>query len=93
PLPDSTSNLLRVMGLKQACRRIKILKIDAGPKGATVQFHAQPLVKPEGIIQLLQEGGGTIRLNHDTQTLSIKERAWEESTRRIDDLYAILGRL
>ncbi|WP_420906042.1 transcription-repair coupling factor [Candidatus Magnetaquiglobus chichijimensis] len=93
PLPDSTSNLLRVMGLKQACRRIKILKIDAGPKGASIQFHAQPQVKPEGIIQLLQEGGGAIRLNHETQTLGIKERAWEDPTRRIDELYAILGRL
>nr|CAX84069.1 Transcription-repair coupling factor [uncultured bacterium] len=92
-LPESTSHLLRVMGLKQACRRIKILKIDAGPKGATLQFHATPNVNPEGIIALLQGSNGTIRLNHETQVLGIKDRAWEDANTRIDELQAILKRL
>ncbi|MEO5347251.1 MAG: transcription-repair coupling factor [Magnetococcus sp. YQC-9] len=92
-LPESATHLLEVMRLKQACRRIRILKIDAGPKGATIQFHPQPHVRPEGIIALLQEGGGAIRLNHETQTLSIKERTWEESAVRIEELRGILDRL
>ncbi|MBF0341646.1 MAG: transcription-repair coupling factor, partial [Magnetococcales bacterium] len=92
-LPESASHLLRVMALKQACRRIKILKIDAGPKGASIQFHATPNVNPEGIIALLQQSHGAIRLNHETQSLSIKDRAWEETNARIDELTAILKRL
>ncbi|MBF0271423.1 MAG: transcription-repair coupling factor [Magnetococcales bacterium] len=92
-LPESASNLLRVMSLKQACRRIKILKIDAGPKGASIQFHATPNVSPEGIIGLLQQGKGAIRLNHETQTLSIKDRVWEDAAVRIDELHAILRQL
>ncbi|MBF0614635.1 MAG: transcription-repair coupling factor [Magnetococcales bacterium] len=92
-LPESTHNLLRVMILKQACRRIRIVKIDAGPKGATLQFHTTPNVNPEGFIQLLQQSQGTIRLNQETQTLSIKDRLWEDPARRIEELHAILKQL
>ncbi|MBF0428502.1 MAG: transcription-repair coupling factor, partial [Magnetococcales bacterium] len=92
-LPDSASNLLRVMGLKQACRRIKIVKIDAGPKGATIQFHPEPHVNPDGIIALLKEGNGSVRLNHETHTLGIKEKAWEDPNVRITEINAILQKL
>ncbi|MEO5333025.1 MAG: transcription-repair coupling factor [Magnetococcus sp. YQC-5] len=92
-LPESAANLLRIMHLKQACRRIKILKIDAGPKGATIQFHPTPNVNPDGIIALLKEGKGLIRLNHETQTLGIKDQAWEDPSTRITEVDAILQRL
>ncbi|MBF0627609.1 MAG: transcription-repair coupling factor [Magnetococcales bacterium] len=92
-LPESTANLLRVMSLKQACRRIRIVKIDAGPKGATLQFHTAPNVNPDGIIQLLQHSKGTIRLNQESQTLSIKDRNWDDASQRIDELHEILRQL
>ncbi|MBF0296403.1 MAG: transcription-repair coupling factor [Magnetococcales bacterium] len=92
-LPESTDNLLRVMQLKQVCRKIKILKIDAGPKGATIQLHSAPNINPDGLIRLLQEGKGSIRFNHETQTLSIKDKPWDDPAMRIAGMDAILRQL
>ncbi len=92
-LPESVVNLLSVMSLKQVCRRIKILKLEAGPKGGTIHFHPVPNVNPEGVIALLQSGGGSIRFDHETHMMSIRDKLWDDPITRIEALLAILNRL
>ena len=90
PLPESVGNLLRLVGIKRRCRRLKILKLEAGPKGAALQFHPQPAVNPSAIIDLIQKGGGSIVFNHQTNTLAIKNRQWDNPENRLQALEKIL---
>ena len=90
PLPESVDNLLRLVGIKRRCRRLKILKLEAGPKGAALQFHPQPLVNASAIIDLIQKGGGSIVFNHQTNTLTIKNRQWDNPENRLQALEKIL---
>ncbi|MEO5363691.1 MAG: transcription-repair coupling factor [Magnetococcus sp. DMHC-8] len=93
PLPESIGNLLRLVGIKRHCRQLRILKLEAGPKGATLQFHAQPRVDPSAIIELIQTGGGSVIFNHQTNTLSIKNRLWDAEEVRLRALEQLLERL
>src|SRR5690349_20010785 len=38
PLPEATDNLLKVIEIKNNCRKAHIVKLDVGPKGALVSF-------------------------------------------------------
>ena len=93
PLPESVRNLLRLVGIKRRCRQLKILKLDAGPKGASIQFHPQPAVNPSAIIELIQKGGGSIQFNHQKNTLGIKNRLWDDTEDRLQALEKILEKL
>ncbi len=93
PLPESIDNLLRLVGIKRSCRQLKILKLEAGPKGASLQFHPQPNVNPSAIIELIQKGGGSVVFNHQTNTLGIKNRLWDEEEIRLQALEHLLEKL
>ena len=86
PLPDSADNLLKVIGIKRTCHRLKILKLEAGPKGASIRFHPQPHIDPTALIAMIQSGGGRVRFDNQTHTLSLKERDWTEPARRLKEL-------
>ncbi|MBF0185148.1 MAG: transcription-repair coupling factor [Magnetococcales bacterium] len=93
PLPESIMNLLRLVGIKRSCRQLKILKLEAGPKGATLQFHPQPAVNPQAIIELIQQGGGSVTFNHQSNTLAVKNRLWDVEEVRLRALEELLDRL
>ncbi|MBF0462629.1 MAG: transcription-repair coupling factor [Magnetococcales bacterium] len=93
PLPESIGNLLRLVGIKRCCRQLKILKLEAGPKGASVQFHPKPAVNPLAIIELIQKGGGSVIFNHQTNTLGIKNRLWDDTEIRLRALEQLLDKL
>ncbi|MEO5353768.1 MAG: transcription-repair coupling factor [Magnetococcus sp. XQGC-1] len=93
PLPESIGNLLRLVGIKRCCRQLKILKLEAGPKGASIQFHPQPRVNPAAIIELIQSGGGSVVFNHQSNTLGIKNRMWDEVEVRLRALEQLLEKL
>ncbi|MBF0401746.1 MAG: transcription-repair coupling factor [Magnetococcales bacterium] len=93
PLPESIDNLLRLVGIKRCCRQLKILKLEAGPKGASIQFHPTPSVNPAAIIELIKNGGGSVIFNHQTNTLNIKNRLWDEVEVRLRALEQLLAQL
>ena len=89
-LPQSVDNLLRVVALKRLCRKLKILKLEAGPKGASITFHSEPNVLPSAIIGLIQKGGGSIQFNHQKGSLGIRDRNWEDADVRLKELDKVL---
>ncbi|MEO5341323.1 MAG: transcription-repair coupling factor [Magnetococcus sp. MYC-9] len=93
PLPKSIDNLLRLVGIKRSCRQLKILKLEAGPKGATLQFHPNPAVNSAAIIELIRSGGGSVVFNPQTNVLSFKNRLWDEEDLRMRALEQLLERL
>ncbi len=80
-LPDEDNNLLRVFRIKHLFKIANIEKLDAGPKGAVITFRNDKFPNPLGLIGLLQQQLGSIKLRPD-QKLVI-QRPWEELEKRM----------
>ncbi|RVU39437.1 transcription-repair coupling factor [Hwanghaeella grinnelliae] len=80
-LPEPVENLLKVVRIKQLCRRAGVEKVDAGPKGAVVTFRKDKFANPEGLIGFLQEQAGAAKLRPDHKLVIGK--AWETPDRRL----------
>ncbi|MBF0176054.1 MAG: transcription-repair coupling factor [Magnetococcales bacterium] len=93
PLPESVDNLLKVLRIKGLCRIMKITKLEAGPKGGVIHFHEEPNIEPSAILFMLQGGGGNMRFNQKDRALSLRNRDWEDTSRRLTELRQTLESL
>jgi transcription-repair coupling factor (superfamily II helicase) len=91
PLPEATRHLLDVMDIKQLCRRARIAKVDAGPKGAVVAFREDAFADPAPLVTLVTGFAQQLHLRPD-RTLLIKG-SWEDSTDRLKGVRRWLERL
>ena len=80
-LPIEVNNLLQIVRIKQLCRIAGVEKVDAGPLGATVAFRNKQFANPAGLIGLLQQQMGSLKLRPD-QKLVI-QRPWEDAEKRL----------
>ncbi len=62
-LPKEVNTLLLIVRIKATCKRAGISKLDAGPKGATIQFHNDKFANPAGLVDFLKAQGGAARVN------------------------------
>ena len=62
-LPKEVNTLLLIVRIKAACKRAGISRLDAGPRGATVQFHNDKFANPAGLVDFLKAQGGAARVN------------------------------
>ncbi len=72
-LPDAAKVLFKVMELKMRANTIGIRKIEAGPKGARIEFCATPNLDPGALINLLQTSPKAYRLDGPTRLRIIGE--------------------
>jgi transcription-repair coupling factor (superfamily II helicase) len=63
PLPPATEVLFQATVLKLGAAPLGIRKIEAGPKGARVEFVERPPIDPGAIIRLLQSAPRRYRLD------------------------------
>ncbi|MFV1997298.1 MAG: transcription-repair coupling factor [Acidiferrobacterales bacterium] len=61
-LPEPATLLFEITSLRNRADALGIRKIDVGPKGARVDFHAKTQVDPASVIALLQSEPRTYRL-------------------------------
>ena len=73
-LPVEVEHLLKVVAIKHLCQVAMVEKIDAGPKGATIHFRNNAFANARGLIRLITEHSGTMRVRPD-QTLVVM-RDW-----------------
>ena len=90
-LPDAAKLLFEVTELKIFASRLGIKKIDAGPKGARIDFVAQPNIEPTALIQLMQSHPKRFRLDGPSRLRIIAETATAEQ--RIEMLREIIAQL
>jgi transcription-repair coupling factor (superfamily II helicase) len=62
PLPREVNTLMLIVRIKAMCKRAGIRRLDAGPKGATVQFHNDKFSNPAGLIEFLREQGPAVKV-------------------------------
>ncbi len=72
-LPDATENLLRLIETKLNAKQANIAKLDVGPKGALVSFHADRFPNLDGLLAYINRLDGTARLRPDMKLVVARE--------------------
>ncbi|QOL80174.1 transcription-repair coupling factor [Pseudooceanicola spongiae] len=85
-LPKEVNTLLLVVRIKAMCKRAGIAKLDAGPRGATIQFHNDKFASPEGLVAFIRDQGGTARVKDNRIVL---QSDWKSDGERIKGAFAI----
>ncbi|SIS87213.1 transcription-repair coupling factor [Paracoccus saliphilus] len=85
-LPREVNTLLLVIRIKAMAKRAQIAKLDAGPKGATVQFHNDKFPNPAGLVEFLTDQRGQAKV---TDNKIIIRRDWKTDADRIKGAFAV----
>jgi len=84
-------NLFRITDLRIRVQDMGIAKIDAGPKGGTIQFDTNTKVDPFTIIQLIQAMPSKFKMKQGDQVkFSIESSTAEERFGTIEDILKML---
>ncbi|GMG81048.1 transcription-repair coupling factor [Paralimibaculum aggregatum] len=84
--PKEIDTLLKVVRVKTMCRRSGIARLDAGPKGATVQFRNDQFANPAGLAAYLTTPGNRAKLKENKLVI---RRDWSEDRERLRGAFAI----
>ncbi len=87
PLPDATSNLIKLIDIKRQAIEAHIAKIDVGARGTLVSFHKDHFPNPAGLIEYAAKREGTIKLRPDSKLLV--SRAWSDPKSRLNGLFQL----
>lgn len=87
PLPDATTNLIKLIEIKRQAIDAHIARIDVGLKGTLVSFHNDNFPDPMGLIAYAERLQGTIKLRPDSK-LAVT-RAWGDPKSRLNGLFQL----
>ena len=85
-LPREVSTLLLVVRIKTMCKRAQIARLDAGPKGVTVQFHNDKFPNPAGLVDFVQAQAGQARVRDNKIVVA---RAFASEAEKIKGAFAV----
>ena len=89
-LPPEVNTLLLVVRIKSVCKKAGIGKLDGGPKGATVQFHNDKFISPQGLVEFIKKQNGLAKVKDNK--LIIK-RDWKKKSDKFKGAFAIAREL
>ena len=90
-LPEEVEHLLKIVAIKRLCRIALVEKIDAGPKGATISFRNNLFSNPAGLIRLITEHAGTMKVRPDQKV--VVARDWPDAEDRLKGTQALLKQI
>ncbi len=85
-LPKEVNTLLLVVRIKSECKKAGIARLDAGPKGATVQFHNDKYANPAGLVDFIQAERGLAKVKDNK---IIVRRDWKKDKDKIRGAFSI----
>ncbi|MBN2630890.1 MAG: transcription-repair coupling factor [Rhodobacteraceae bacterium] len=85
-LPKEVNTLMLIVRIKAMAKRAGISRIDAGPKGATIQFHNDKFANPAGLVDFIKAEGVGARVQGNKIVLL---RDWKSDADRIKGAFAI----
>ncbi len=85
-LPREVNTLLLVVRIKAMCKRAGIAKLDGGPKGATIQFHNDKFISPEGLVDFIKDQNGLAKVKDNK---IVVRRDWKKDSDKIKGAFAI----
>ena len=88
PLPPEVEHLLDVMEIKGLCRAAGIAKVDAGPKGGVVTLYKSRFANPEGLVALVQNSRGGLKIQPDQRL--VYRADWDLPETRLKGVRALI---
>jgi transcription-repair coupling factor (superfamily II helicase) len=85
-LPKEVNTLMLVVRIKAMCKKAGIAKLDAGPKGATIQFHNDKFASPEGLVDFINDQKGLAKVKDNKIVVG---REWEKDRDKIQGAFNI----
>ncbi|MBW6507446.1 MAG: transcription-repair coupling factor [Rhodobacteraceae bacterium] len=85
-LPREVNSLMLVVRIKAMCKRACIARMDAGPKGATVQFHQDKFPNPAGLVEFLTAERGMAKI---VGNKVVVRRDWKAEADKIKGAFGI----
>ena len=85
-LPKEVNTLMLVVRIKAMCKRAGIAKLDAGPKGVTIQFHNDKFASPHGLVEFIQNQRGLAKVKDNK---IVVRRDWKKQSDMIRGAFAI----
>ena len=86
PLPKEVNTLLLIVRIKAMCKRAGIVKLDGGPKGATIQFHNDKFASPQGLVEFIEHQRGLAKVKDNKIVI---RRDWKNDADKIKGAFAI----
>jgi len=90
-LPDEVKHLLDIVQIKDLCRRAGVAEVDAGPRGARIAFRDDSFANPEGLVGLITEDPGRMRLQPDHKL--VVKADWDTPERRLQGTRSVMREL
>ncbi len=91
-LPEDVENLLKLVEIKQLCRKVGIAKVEAGPKGAVMAFHPTTTISIPKLVDYIKQQLGTVKLRPEDQKL-VFIKAWDNIDIRLKGVYNAINNL
>ncbi len=91
PLPAEVENLLQIIAIKRACKAAGVEKVEAGPKGAVITLRGNRFANPVGLVELIQQQAGRLRLRPDQKLVYL--RNWDNEAARVKGVTGLLQAL
>ena len=91
PLPEEVEHLFRIVAIKHLCRIASVEKIEAGPKGATISFRHNSYPNAGGLVHLITEHSGTMKVRPDQKVVVMRD--WPTPEARLKGAEALLNQL
>ena len=85
-LPKEVNTLLLVVRIKAMCKRAGISRLDAGPRGVTLQFHNDKFANPAGLVEYLQAQKGAAKVQGNKVVLAVD---WPTESDRIKGAFGV----
>jgi transcription-repair coupling factor (superfamily II helicase) len=79
--PEEVDHLLDIVSIKLLCRKANVAKVDAGPKGVTIEFRNGIFENPTALVQWIAGQGTLAKLRPDMKL--VLTRDWPQATQRL----------
>ena len=89
-LPREVNTLMLVIRIKAMCKKAGISKLDAGPKGATIQFHNDKFASPKVLVDFINDQKGKAKVK-DNKIIVMRD--WSKERDKIQGSFNIAREL
>jgi transcription-repair coupling factor (superfamily II helicase) len=90
-VPQEVEHLLDVMEIKGLCRAAGISRVDAGPKGAVIQFRGNDFANTQGLAQFLIGSRGQAKMQPDHKLVFRGD--WDLPEKRVKGVRGLVAEL
>ncbi len=86
PLPQEFENLVDTIEIKQLCKQISILKLEAGPKGFVLTFAGKGNMQVESLLQFVKNHPKEAKLKPDNKLIYLVTPSKNKLVKQVRDL-------